>query len=376
MSSGGPDVIIIGAGIVGAALADRLSAERLRVTVLEASHVGGGATAAGMGHIVVMDDSDAQFALTSLSRRLWMEYADKLPASGEYHARGTLWIASDDEELETVFAKLAYYKGRGIDADTLTADELAREEPNLRRGLAGALLVKDDSVIYPPSVARFLLERAQERGAIFMQPAEVAHATGTTVTLATGTRLHAGDVIHAAGTGTKHLPIEIPIVPRKGHLAITDRYPDFLHHQLVELGYLKSAHGQDAESVAFNLQPRATGQILIGSSRQYGVTDPAVEPRILSRMLQRALDYVPGLAGLSVIRTWTGFRSATPDGLPLIGPVDSHPGLWLATGHEGLGITTSLGTAQILADQILEREAEIPIEPYLPGRFAHLHAHV
>ncbi|HZO57329.1 MAG TPA: FAD-dependent oxidoreductase, partial [Bryobacteraceae bacterium] len=78
MSAGGPDVIIIGAGIVGAALADRLSAERLRVTVLEASHVGGGATAAGMGHIVVMDDSDAQFALTSLSRRLWMEYADKL----------------------------------------------------------------------------------------------------------------------------------------------------------------------------------------------------------------------------------------------------------------------------------------------------------
>ncbi|MEP7362378.1 MAG: FAD-dependent oxidoreductase [Acidobacteriota bacterium] len=375
MSASDADVIIIGAGIVGAALADRLSAERMHVTVLEASHVGGGATAAGMGHVVVMDDSEAQFALTSLSRRLWSEYAAKLPASGEYEARGTLWVASDDDELDAVRTKLNYYRERGMAAAALTAAELAQKEPNLRRGLTGALFVKDDSILYAPSVARFLLERAQSRGAIFMQSAAVAHATGTTVELASGTVLRARNVIHAAGTKTKHLPVEIPVVPRKGHLAITDRYPDFLRHQVVELGYLKSAHGHDEESVAFNVQPRATGQILIGSSRQYGVADPAVEPRILARMLQRAVEYMPGLSTLSVIRTWTGFRSATPDGLPLIGPVHSHPGLWLATGHEGLGITTSLGTAQILADQILEREPEIPVEPYLPKRFAQLHAH-
>ncbi|MCC6535902.1 MAG: FAD-dependent oxidoreductase, partial [Bryobacterales bacterium] len=116
-----------------------------------------------------------------------------------------------------------------------------------------------------------------------------------------------------------HLPVTIPVAPRKGHLAITDRAPGFLRHQIVELGYLKSAHGHETESVACNLQPRATGQVLIGSSRQYGVHTAAVEPRMLQRMLRRALEYMPGLAGLPVVRTWTGFRAATPDGLPLIG---------------------------------------------------------
>ena len=69
----------------------------------------------------------------------------------------------------------------------------------------------------------------------------------------------------------------LAIRPRKGHLVITDRHPGFVTHQLLELGYLKSAHGSDAASVAFNVQPRATGQLLIGSSRQYDVEDPAVD---------------------------------------------------------------------------------------------------
>ena len=67
---------------------------------------------------------------------------------------------------------------------------------------------------------------------------------------------------------------------------ITDRYPGFVHHQLVELGYLKSAHSVTADSVAFNVQPRQTGQILIGSSRQYGNEDSAVDQAMLTAMLQ------------------------------------------------------------------------------------------
>ena len=116
------------------------------------------------------------------------------------------------------------------------------------------------------------------------------------------------------------------------------------------------------------VQPRPTGQVLIGSSRQYGADDAAVDMPILRRMVARAVEYMPGLAELSAIRCWTGFRAATPDKLPLIGPVPGRPGVFLATGHEGLGITTSLATGRLIADQILGRTAAIPIEPYLPGR--------
>jgi D-hydroxyproline dehydrogenase subunit beta len=130
---------------------------------------------------------------------------------------------------------------------------------------------------------------------------------------------------------------------------------------------MQSAHGDSAESVAFNVQPRPTGQLLIGSSRQYGEVSPGIDAHILDRMLRRAFAFLPTLRDCNVIRTWTGFRASTPDKLPIIGRLRGH--LYVATGHEGLGVTTSLGTAKILAAQILGRTPPIPIEPYLPERF-------
>jgi len=87
------DVVIAGAGIVGAACAWQLSKAGLRVAIADSAFVGGGATAAGMGHIVVLDDSEAQFSLTAWSRQLWREIRAKLPASTEYNECGTLWVA-------------------------------------------------------------------------------------------------------------------------------------------------------------------------------------------------------------------------------------------------------------------------------------------
>lgn len=145
-----------------------------------------------------------------------------------------------------------------------------------------------------------------------------------------------------------------------------------MHHQLVELGYITSAHHSDGTSVAFNVQPRPTGQLLIGSSREFDTTDPAVNNAMMARMLQRALDYLSGLADLNAIRTWTGIRAATPDSLPLIGPHHEHPHLWLAVGHEGLGVTTAPATAQLLAAQITGGTPMIDPTPYAPARFAGL----
>ena len=138
----------------------------------------------------------------------------------------------------------------------------------------------------------------------------------------TASEISAEIIVNAAGASAAELTPGLEIKKRKGHLVITDRYPGFVRHQLVELGYLKSAHSVSADSVAFNVQPRRTGQILIGSSRQYGAEHKEVDNSMLVRMLQRAQEYMPGLAQMSTVRTWTGFRAATPDKLPLIRAVD------------------------------------------------------
>jgi D-hydroxyproline dehydrogenase subunit beta len=375
MSSKTYDVVIIGAGIVGSACAAECVREGVSVAIVEAGIVGGGATAAGMGHLVVMDDSEAQFALTRYSQQLWDEISDELPREVEHDACGTIWVAADDEEMAEAKRKEKFYSARGVPVEILDAHALAEAEPNLRPGLVGGLRVPGDSVIYPPSAAQFFVDRATAKGAKLFLGAPVEKITDEGIRLRNGTFVSAGVVVNSAGSWSPQLTSGLDVKKRKGHLVITDRYPGFVRHQLVELGYLKSAHTLTAESVAFNIQPRKTGQLLIGSSRQFGADDSGVDGSILTRMLERAVEYLPGLRKLSSLRTWTGFRAATPDKLPLIGPHPERERLYLATGHEGLGITTSLATAKLLVAQIVNRETAIPAAPYLPARVAQEPSH-
>jgi glycine/D-amino acid oxidase-like deaminating enzyme len=376
MSSKTYDVVIIGAGIVGSACAAECAREGLTVAIVEAGIIGGGATAAGMGHLTVMDDSEAQFALTRYSQQLWDQMSDELPREVEHDACGTIWVAVDDEEMAEVRRKEKFYAERGVKTEILDAHSLAEAEPNLRPGLLGGLRVPGDSVIYPPCAAQFFVDRATAKGAELFVGVAVETITTNGVRLRDGSSISAGLVVNSAGSASPTLTRGLDVKKRKGHLVITDRYPNFVRHQLVELGYLKSAHSMTAESVAFNVQPRKTGQLLIGSSRQFGVDDAQVENEIVTQMLARAVEYLPGLGKLSSLRTWTGFRAATPDRLPLIGPHTERERLYLATGHEGLGITTSLATAKLLVDQITNRDSVIPVAPYLPARTAREPVHV
>jgi glycine/D-amino acid oxidase-like deaminating enzyme len=365
------DIVIVGGGIVGAACAAECARGRLKVLVLDRGPIGGGTTGAGMGHIVVMDDSDAQFALTSYSRALWHQRVPDLPDDVEYEQCGTLWLAADDEEMAEVHRKQNLYCERGVRVEVLDEERVARAEPNLRPGMAGGLRVADDAVLYPPCAARFLLEEAMRQGAEVRTGVTVRELlVDGGVELADGSRISAGISVNATGPWSPQLSDSLPVRKRKGHLVITDRHPGFVNHQIVELGYLKSAHSQNTSSVAFNIQPRKTGQVLIGSSRQFDAEDTSVDQSILDRMLNRAFEFMPGLGQLSALRVWTGHRAATPDKLPLIGPSAQDSRIWLATGHEGLGITTSLGTGRLLADMLLNRTSAIATAPYSPSRFA------
>ena len=365
MNASSPSVIVVGAGVVGAACAEALAEGGCRVSVLEAAFPGAGATGAAMGHLVVMDDSEAQFALTAYSRRLWTERAPELPAEVEDEACGTLWVAADDDELAHCRKKAAYYEDRGERVELLDERALREAEPQLRHGLAGALRVPQDRVVYPPAAARLFLARARALGATLEAGAPVEALEPGRVLC--GDRWREADlVVNAAGADAPRLVRGLPIVPRKGHLVITDRYPGFLRHQVVELGYLKSAHTLTKESVAMNVQPRRTGQLLVGSSRELVDWDDSLNRDLCARMLRRAASYLPALSRLKALRAWIGFRPATPDKLPLVGAWET--GVWIAAGHEGLGVTTALGTARLLADLVLGREPAIDPMPFDPRR--------
>ncbi|TDB43306.1 NAD(P)/FAD-dependent oxidoreductase [Photorhabdus khanii] len=360
-----PDVIIVGAGIIGAACAYQLVQDGLSVAVIDDG--GKGATQAGMGHLVCMDDNPAELALSSYSLDIWRTFTPHMPENCAWRGCGTLWLADADDEMKLAEEKSARLATYGIENIPMTATQIHQMEPMVRAGIAGGLCVPGDGIIYAPNVVHWFLAAGNEK--IQFIKGQVHALEPQTVVLRDGTKYCAPRILLANGLWSTHLLPELPIAPKKGQLAITDRYPTCITHQLVELGYSASAHAPDGTSTAFNVQARPTGQLLIGSSRQFHNEKPTIDLALLRSMLQRALHFLPQLGQMNILRCWSGFRAATPDGLPLLGQHPDYDWLWLAVGHEGLGVTTAPGSARIISALMLNRKTEIDPSPYQPARF-------
>ena len=200
------DALIVGAGIVGAACAAELAALGMRVEVLDAQGIGGGATAAGMGHIVVMNDSPAEFALSRYSRDLWLALAPQLRTRDAFARCGTLWVAADDEEWQAARAMHAAFEAQGVSAQLLDAAALRACEPALAASMAGGLRIEHDSIVYAPTVAEWLLTQSSGVEKIRVRlGTRVAAINAGGVTLADGERISAEHVIVANGLGAQQL---------------------------------------------------------------------------------------------------------------------------------------------------------------------------
>lgn len=373
------DAIVIGAGIIGAACAWQLAQQGLQVILIDDQRPG--ATAAGMGHLVCMDDNPAELALSAYSLDLWRSLVQRMPDTCAWRGCGTLWLAATPEEMAIAELKQQRMAALGIASEMVNAEQLSQRELMLRSGLAGGLSVPSDGIIYAPNAASWLVE--DSAGAVKRHYGTAVALEEYTVSLAGGEKLTAPIVVLACGLQADQLlasqqspfqprpfqPLPHPLLKaKKGQLAITDRYPVQVKHQLVELGYGASAHASGGTSVAFNVQPRPTGQLLIGSSRQFDAVDGAIDLPLMAKMLQRATTYLPGLAQMNIIRCWTGLRAASADGLPILSAHPHYPWLWLVLGHEGLGVTTALGSAALITAQILQNRPAIDDIPYRAAR--------
>lgn len=364
-----PDVLVVGAGIIGSACALELVRRNHAVLVLEAVDVASDTSCKAMGHLGVYDDSETQLALTKFARGLWEEIAPELSPGVEYVRRGALWVAATEEEMAEVEQKATTYARAGVEARVVDAATLHEMEPNLRRGLPGALHVPGDIVVDAAEATRFLARRAQELGAEIRTRTPVRTVFPDGVALKDGTKITAPRVVVATGWQVPNLIPSVPVRPRKGHIALTAPRPGFVRHQVSEVGYVRGAQPENDEVITFSFQPRTSGRYLIGATRQYVGSSTEVEPRVIDRLLARAREFLPEIDGIGIERTWAGLRPAGPDAVPVIGPVPGQPSVLLAAAHEGIGITTCLATGRLIGELIDGRPPSIPLEPYRPERF-------
>lgn len=371
-------MIIIGAGVVGAACAWYLTRAGLRVTVLDRGPVAGGTTSAGEGNLLVSDKpAGPELDLAIHSATLWRNLADEV-GGFEYEPKGGLVVAETEAALVALTRFADGQRAAGVDADIVAASELGTYEPELASNLAGGCYYPEDAQVQPMLAAARLLAGARAAGAQVRVGVEV---TGVMrdgdrvvgVRTATGDQ-SAGAVVNAAGTWAGEVAslarVNVPVTPRRGFILVTEPLPPIVRHKVYASDYVAAVSSDDARlQTSPVVEGTRSGTILIGSSRERVGLDRTLSVEVLQRLAEAAVRLFPVLAGVNAIRAYCGFRPYSPDHLPIIGSDPRAPGLVHACGHEGAGVGLAPATGELVAAVLSGQPAAVDPAPFGPERF-------
>ncbi|MEU0621725.1 FAD-dependent oxidoreductase [Streptomyces rubiginosohelvolus] len=359
------DIVVIGAGIVGAACAFHAASAGLGVTVLDRGPVGAGTTSRGEGNILLSDkEPGPELELARLSRGLWDEVGKELGTEAvEFENKGGLVVASTPEALAALHAFAARQAAAGVQTELV--DRPDAFEPHIAPGLPGGVRYPQDAQVQPVLAAAGLLRAAVRRGARVRTGEAVAAVTGTDgrvtgVRTADGAVQAADAVVNAAGTWGgevgRRLGAPVEILPRRGFVLVTEPLPPMIRHKVYSADYVAHvASSDEGLETSCVVEGTRAGTILIGASRERVGFDSAMNPAVVALLAAQACRLFPFLRDVHLIRAYRGFRPYCPDHLPVVGPDPRVPGVLHACGHEGAGIGLAPGTGALITAQLLGR---------------------
>ncbi|MEU9034188.1 FAD-dependent oxidoreductase [Streptomyces sp. NPDC048352] len=370
------DVVIIGAGVVGAACAYYASRSGLSVAVVDRGPVAGGTTGAGEGNLLVSDkEAGPELDLALLSVRLWRDLAAQLPQAVEYEPKGGLVVAPDETTLKALRHFAEGQRAAGVLSTEVAPDALHDLEPHLARGLAGGFHYPQDAQVHPAQAAARLLSASGATLHLGEEVTGLVLESGTVRGVHTSRRtLRSPAVVNAAGTWAGAVAslagAALPVLPRRGFVLVTEPLPRVVRHKVYAADYIADVASDSAalQSSAV-VEGTPSGPVLIGATRERVGFDRTLSPEALRRLAAQAATLFPVLADAKVIRTYHGFRPYLPDHLPAIGPDPRVPGLFHACGHEGAGIGLAPATGALIAASLTGTEPPVPLAPFRPDRF-------
>nr|WP_202510204.1 FAD-binding oxidoreductase [Streptomyces sp. SID5643] len=372
------DVVVVGAGVVGAATALYAARAGLDTVVVDRGPVAGGTTGAGEGNLLVSDkEPGPELELALLSARLWAALArEGLGEAVEYEAKGGVVVAGTDRALAGLEKLAAEQRASGVDAVPVPPGRLTDLEPYLSPGLAGGMHYPQDAQVMPALAAAHLLRASKARVLTGREVTGVLRGPdGAVRGVRTGRGdLHAPAVVNAAGTWGGEVAaragVSLPVLPRRGFVLVTEPLPPRIRHKVYAADYVADVA---SDSAALHTSPvvegTRAGPVLIGASRERVGFDRSLSLPAVRALAAGATTLFPFLAGVRAMRTYAGFRPYLPDHLPAIGPDPRAPGLFHACGHEGAGIGLATGTGQLIAQVLTGRTPDLDLGPFRPDRF-------
>ncbi|WP_432193634.1 NAD(P)/FAD-dependent oxidoreductase [Streptomyces sp. bgisy027] len=371
------DVVVVGAGMVGAACALYAARAGLDVILVDRGPVAGGTTGAGEGNLLVSDkEPGPELDLALLSGRLWGELAADFGAAVEYETKGGVVVASSPDGLAALERFADGQRAAGVVAEPVAGDALYALEPHLAPGLPGGVHYPQDCQVMPALAAAHLTRGS---GARLFTGRTVTDVLRTPAGAVRGVRTNLGDihapaVVNAAGTWGGELAalagVPLPVLPRRGFVLVTEPLPRKVRHKVYAADYVADVA---SDSAALQTSPvvegTAAGPILIGASRERVGFDRTFSLPVLRALAADATRLFPFLTDVRAMRAYLGFRPYLPDHLPAVGPDPRVPGLHHACGHEGAGIGLATGTGHLIAQALTEKTPDLDLTPFRPDRF-------
>lgn len=363
LKSSGRD-IVIGGGVVGLLSALSLARQGRSLELVERCLAGSESSWAGGGIVSPLYPwrySSAVTALAHWSQDFYPQLAEQLLAQTqidpEVHVTGLYWLDLDDEA-----DALAWALREGRPLRSVDVSAVQRAVPALAEGFGRAVQMADVANVRNPRLVKALRAALEQMPNVTLHEHCAVNGFIREDGRVTGVRTAQGDmyadrVVLAAGAWSgeliRTLGIELPVVPVKGQMILYKCAEDFLPAMVL-------AKGRYAI-------PRRDGHILIGSTLEHAGFDKTPTDEALASLKASAVELLPALADAEVVGHWAGLRPGSPEGIPFIGPVPGHEGLWLNCGHYRNGLVLAPASCQLLTDLMLGREPIVDPAPYAPA---------
>jgi glycine oxidase len=367
------DIIVIGAGIVGCAVAEELSRRGAAVEIVDERSVGMGATQASAGVLAPYLEAreDGPFLdLTVRSLDLFDDFIARVSVDAgvavPYRRTGTIDVATTDVELRALATHADLLRRRGVPALLLDADGTHAEEPLLGDGALGALQIESHGFVGAGDLTRALVAAARRHGAQLIEPSRVRRITRLNGDIVVDTdrgSLSGNAVVLAAGSWSGDVAIDgvaarLPVRPVRG--------------QLMSLAWSGTPLRRVTWSRRCYLVPWDDGTLLVGATVEEAGFDERATVAGVRDLLEAVSDLVPHAWSAGFRAARVGLRPATPDDLPIIGPSRVVPNLMYATGHYRNGVLLAPLTAKLVADAMLENRIDPMLSAVSPQRFGDL----
>ena len=361
------DVIIVGGGLVGSALAQGLVKRGAKVTILDEGDLAFRASRGNFGLVWVQSKGDGMAEYAGWSRTssdLWPGFAESLCEETGidvgHHRPGGLELCLDEKEYETYetsIKRMHNQVGAGAnDRCMINGDEVRRMEPNVGPEVIGASYCPHDGIVNPLYTLRALHNALTGAGADYRPGHRVERIvpdnSGFNVITAKGT-FSASRVVLAAGNGSKRLGpdvgLDVPVGPQRGHIIVTERTRPLFNHVL----------GQ--------VRQTDEGTVMLGATKEYVGFDDGFNLAMMREVAGRAVRKVPALKSLRVVRSWSALRIMSPDGFPVYQESVEFPGAFSVACHSG--VTLAAAHALELAPKLLQSGFNETYKAFHPRRF-------